>query len=74
MAGLTLFPLSSDVRNFVFLLGCGASLWLAFALQIRFKNIWAAIFVFFWLLLIMLVALGVVKPVEMIQYYKDFKK
>lgn len=74
LAGLTLFSLSAGVSIFVFLLGCGAAIWLAAALQIRFKNTWAAIFVFFGILLIMLVAIGVVKPVEMIQYFKDFKK
>lgn len=74
LAGLTLCALSTGVRSFVFLLGCGAGIWLAVALQIRFKNTWAAVFAVVGTLLLMLVAIGVVQPVEMIQYFKDFNK
>jgi hypothetical protein len=69
LATLTLFTLNIGVMTFIFLLGCSAAIWLSAALQIRFKNTWAAVFVFVGILLIFLVAIGVVKPVEMIQYF-----
>ncbi|HYB92859.1 MAG TPA: hypothetical protein VED00_01800 [archaeon] len=74
MAVLTLFTLHSDVMTFVFVVGCGACVWLAAMLQIKFKNASATVFLLFGALLIMLVAFGVVKPIEIIQYFKDFKK
>lgn len=72
---LTILRLTSTAfQTFIFLIGCGAGIWLAVSVQIRFKNTWAAIFVAFGIILIMLVAIGAVTPSEMIRYFEKFKK
>jgi len=74
LACLTLLmPLRMSVQTFVFLLGCGAGIWLAVNVQLRFKNTWAAVFVAIGTILIMLVAIGTVTPTEMIQQLNKFK-
>jgi hypothetical protein len=68
-----LAPLRPSMQTFVFLLGCGAGIWLAVNVQLRFKNTWAAVFVAIGTILIMLVAIGTVTPVEMIQQLRKLK-
>ena len=68
-----LAPLRPSMQTFVFLLGCGAGIWLAVNVQLRFKNTWAAVFVAVGTILIMLVAIGTVTPVEMIQQLRKLK-
>ncbi len=72
---LTMFaPQSSAVQNFMFLIGFGAGIWLSVSVQIRFKNIWAAVFVAVGSVLIMLVAIGVITPKEIIQHLKEMRE
>ncbi len=63
-----------SVRTLVFLLGSGAGLWLAANMQIRFKNTWATAFVAVGVVLFMLVALGLMAPLDMMKYLKELKK
>ena len=75
LAVLTLFtPSSKAVATFVFLVGCAAALWLTVNVQIRFKSLWATGIVLVGCLLIMLVALGVVTPLQMFEEMKSLKK
>ncbi len=75
LAILTLLtPLSEAVATFVFLVGCAAALWLAVNVQIRFKSLWATGIVLVGCLLIMLVALGLVTPLQMFEEMKSLKK
>lgn len=60
-------------QTLVFLLGCCCALWLAVSVQLHFKNTWATTFIAIGGLLLMLVALGVVTPQELLQHAKDFK-
>ncbi|MCX5822488.1 MAG: hypothetical protein NTY86_03005 [Deltaproteobacteria bacterium] len=68
-----LMPLGTSMQTFVFLLGCGAGIWLAVNVQLRFKNTWAAVFVAIGTILLILVAIGTVTPTEMIQQLNKFK-
>jgi hypothetical protein len=63
--------LSNSVKVFVFLLGFSASVWAAVSVHIRFKSAWGSGAVTLAGLLIMLVALGVISPVELLEYYKN---
>jgi energy-coupling factor transporter transmembrane protein EcfT len=75
LSWLTLLtPTHAPIQTFVFLIGCGGGIWLAVDVQIRFKNTWAAVFVAVGTVLIMLVAIGMVTPREMIQHLKELKK
>ena len=56
---------SSEARTFIFLLGLCASLWLAVGTHLLYKNNWVATAVLFVALLIMLVALGVMMPIDL---------
>ncbi len=67
-------PIRTSIQTLLFLLGCGAGIWLAVNVQIRFRNAWATVFVAVGTVLIMLVAIGMVTPIEMIQYLKELKK
>jgi uncharacterized membrane protein len=70
---LLAFTLTS-VRTLVFLLGCSAGFWLAVNVQIRFKNAWATFFVAVGTVLVMLVAIGMVAPIDMLQHLKELRK
>ncbi len=75
LAWLTLLsPSNSNLQTFIFLIGCGAAVFLARILQIRFKNTWAAFFVAIGVVLILLVAIGIITPFELIQYLKELRK
>lgn len=72
---LVLFaPSSSSMKTFLFIIGCCAGLWLAASVQIRYKNTVAAIIIALGIILLMLVALGVITPLEMFQHAKELKK
>ena len=69
---LTLFEeLSSNTKTFIFLVGFSASVWAAVSVHIRFKSVWGAGAVILAGLLIMLVALGVLAPNELLEHYKN---
>ena len=57
-------------KVFVFLLGFSASVWLGISIHIRFKSAWGAGSIMLAGLLIMLVALGVLAPSEILEHYK----
>jgi hypothetical protein len=61
-------------RTFVFLLGCCCSLWLAVNIQIRFNNTWATAFIIIGGIAFMLVALGVISPLELLEQAKELKQ
>ena len=66
LATLTLMPLiAPSLKTFVFLVGCVGALWLSANIQLRFKNIWAAIGVLVGCVLFLLVALGVLLPSDL---------
>lgn len=72
---LTLFDtLSSNVKIFIFLLGFSASVWTGVCIHIRFKSGWGAGAVILAGLLIMLVALGVIAPGELLEHYKSVQE
>jgi len=75
---ISLLTLIASVPNptqaFLFLIGCGAGIWLAVNVQIRFKNTWAAGFIAVGTILLMLVAIGVMAPSELVQQMKDLRK
>jgi len=74
-AVLTLItPSSKAVATFVFLFGCAAALWLAVNVQIRLKSFCVTGIVLVGCLLIMLVALGVLTPLQMFEEMKALKK
>jgi len=69
---LSFFPsLEESGRVFIFLLGFLASVWLGVCIHIRFKSAWGAGAVILAGLLIMLVALGVLAPSELLEHYKS---
>lgn len=71
---LTLFPPTSiALQTFIFLIGCLGAIWLAVNVQIRFQNTWATTFLVVGTVLIMLVAIGVLSPEELIQQLKEIK-
>lgn len=68
---LTLWQtISGTGKNFIFLFGFASSVWLAVSVHIRFKSTWGAGAIVFAGLLIMLVALGVLSPIDLIEQYK----
>ena len=74
-SSLTLFaPQSSAIKNLIFLFGCGAGIWLSVGVQIKFKNTWAASFVAIGSILIMLVAIGIITPAEMLKHLKEIRE
>lgn len=73
-SSLSLFaPQSSAIKNLIFLFGCGSGIWLSVSVQIKFKNTWAAGFVAIGSILIMLVAIGIITPAEMLEHLKDIR-
>lgn len=56
---------SSEARTFLFLIGLCAGLWLSAGTHLLYKNNWVANTVLFVTLLVMLVALGVMKPIDL---------
>ena len=69
----TVSNLSNGLRTLIFLFGCCCSLWLAVNVQIRFKNPWATAFIVLCGISFMLVALGVISPVELLDQANKFK-
>ena len=75
LGALTLLPsLSTDQQTFIFLIGCAALVWLATVVQLRFKHAWATGIVAIGGLLLMLVALGVISPAQVLDEVKSFQK
>ena len=75
IAALTLFtPDDASGVIFLFLIGCAGGLWLALNVQLRFKNPWATGLIAIGSLLLLLVALGVITPIQMLQEVKSLKK
>ncbi len=71
---LTLFtPTSIELQTFVFLIGCGAGIWLAVSVQIRFQSTSATTFLVVGVVLIMLVAIGTLSPAELVQQLKEIQ-
>ena len=74
MGALALAPAaSSGFRTFVFLVGCSGTVWLASLVQIRFKNAVAAAGIAVAGLLLLLVALGVLRPAELLEQAQKWK-
>jgi hypothetical protein len=69
----TISNASDGWRNFIFLFGCCCSLWLAVNVQIRFKNIVATSFILIGGISFMLVALGVISPMQLLNEAKELK-
>lgn len=67
-------PQSPPTQKMIFLFGCGAGIWLSVSVQIRFNNICAAGIVLIGSILMMLVAIGVITPIEMMQHLKETQK
>jgi len=65
---ITALPSSGEI--FIFLLGFACSVWLGTSIHIRFKSAWGAGAIMLAGLLIMLVALGVLAPSELLDHYK----
>ncbi len=62
--------ISENWRIFLFLFGFASSVWLGVSVHIRFKSAWGAGAVILAGLLIMLVALGVIEPKELLDHYE----
>lgn len=60
-----------ESKVILFLFGFASSVWLAVCVHIRFKSAWGAGAIIFSGLLIMLVALGVLKPEQLTDYYQN---
>jgi len=69
----TISAVSNGWRTVMFLIGCCCSLWLAVAVQIRFKNTWATFFIILCGISFMLVALGVISPLELLDKARELK-
>lgn len=63
----------SKTKLVLFLSGFASGVWLAVCVHIRFKTAWGAGVIILAGLLIMLVALGVVKPEQLTEYYQNEK-
>jgi len=75
MGILSLFNIpSSNYKIFIFLLGFASNVWLAVCVKIRFKSSSEAIAIILAGLLMMLVAIGAMKPKELLEFYENFKK
>jgi tellurite resistance protein TehA-like permease len=75
LGALTLLEsLSTGQQTFVFLVGCAAVLWLAIIVHLRFKQAGVTGIVAIGGLLLMLVALGVITPTQMLNEVKSFRK
>lgn len=61
----------STIKILLFLFGFASSVWLAVCVDIRFRTPWGAGAIILAGLLIMLVALGVVKPEQLTKYYQN---
>ena len=64
-------PTTSNWQLFIFLLGFASSVWLSVSVLIRFKSNRGAGVIILAGLLIMLVALGVLEPKELLEYYEN---
>lgn len=71
---LTLYDeLTAGQTKLGFLIGCGASLWLTINIQLRFKSPWATGVLAIGLLLLMLVAIGVLTPRDLLEQAKSLR-
>jgi hypothetical protein len=70
------FIIPSDVpwRTFNFIIGCGGGLWLSANIQLRYKNPWATGLIAIGCLLLLMVAFGIITPMQMLDEVKSFKK
>lgn len=59
---------------FIFLLGLCSCVWTAVSVHIRFKSTWGAGTIIFIGLLVMLVALGILQPAQLLNYLEVSKK
>ena len=75
VAVLVLRLFSSEEWAFlVFLGGLAGAIWLTAALQIRFENVWASVFVLFGLFVILLMAHGQITPTEALREFEKLKE
>lgn len=65
--------LTSNQTRFALLVGCASSLWLATNVQIRFKNFWATGLVVIGLLSLMLLAVGVLTPADLLDEARSIR-
>ena len=63
----------SKIKVVLFLSGFASSVWLAVCVHIRFKTDWGSSAIILAGLLIMLVALGVLEPKQLTEYYQNEK-
>jgi hypothetical protein len=66
--------MTAGQQKFTFLVGCFTSVWLATVIQLRFKQVWATGIIVVGCLLLMLVALGVVEPKQILDEVRSFRK
>jgi uncharacterized membrane protein len=71
---LALLPAQKPFATPTFLIGCAASIWLSVNVQLRFRNGWATTILVVGCILILLVALGVVTPLQVFEQIKSLKK
>ncbi len=71
---LVFIPPSSNMRTVVFLLGAIAAGALGICVHIRFKNIGSAIIIIILEVLLMLVATGVLAPLDLLNQIKELRK
>ncbi|PMP42102.1 hypothetical protein [Vibrio splendidus] len=65
--------ISDKSKSFIFLTGLCACVWTAVSVHIRFKSGWGAGSIIFIGLLVMLVALGILQPAQLLDYIKAAK-
>ncbi|HDO1326435.1 hypothetical protein ACEUC2_13425 [Aeromonas veronii] len=68
-----LHELGDKAKSFIFLIGICACVWAAVSVHIRFKSGWGAGSIIFIGLLVMLVALGILQPAQLLDYIKSAK-
>ena len=66
--------ISANWKIFIFLFGFASSVWLGVSVHIRFKSNWGVGAIILAGLLIMLVALGVIEPKELLEHYDKASK
>jgi UDP-N-acetylmuramyl pentapeptide phosphotransferase/UDP-N-acetylglucosamine-1-phosphate transferase len=65
--------ISDKTKLFIFLIGLSSCVWAAVSVHIRFKSGWGAGSIIFIGLLAMLVALGILQPVQLLDYIEPAK-
>ena len=61
-------------RVLTFVMGSGASIWLAVNVHIRFKSAWAASTIVIGSVALLLVAAGLIAPLDMLKQLREIKK